>query len=214
MRRVTLCSAPPAHSTRSQSLLVTIVAFTFLGTVFASVAIVAALSPRALASSPLRAQILILLPLYAFAVFGLPCAVILVLRARDANAAEEASANSGGSGSQHRSRTFGAGPFGGGSASKSGRGRQSAGTAPESGVDVISAGQQFSIQLAHLDSNEPFPPPAFSSVAGSGDGDGVAAPDTLDGVKVAVDVDVVVDEDDDLDEKFELRRTVTRGGSV
>lgn len=170
----------------------------------------AASNPRALASDSLRAQILILLPLYAFAVFGLPCAVLLFLSARDATGSEDASG--GGSGSHsYSARARGHGAFGSGdraTGSKGSRGRAGV----DDGIDVVSAGQQFSIQLAHLDSNEPFPPPAFSSVAG--DGGGAGAQGGLGGVKVAVNVDVVVDEDELEDEKFDLRRTTTRGADV
>ncbi|GAA5895057.1 hypothetical protein JCM8208_000100 [Rhodotorula glutinis] len=193
-----------------RSLLLTILAFSFLGTVFVIDAMLAASDPRALASDSLRAQILILLPLYAFAVFGLPCAVLLFLSARGATGSEDASG--GGSGSHsYSARARGHGAFGSGdraTGSKGSRGRAGV----DEGIDVVSAGQQFSIQLAHLDSNEPFPPPAFSSVAG--DGGGAGAQGGLGGVKVAVNVDVVVDEDELEDEKFDLRRTTTRGADV
>ncbi|KPV75181.1 uncharacterized protein RHOBADRAFT_53194 [Rhodotorula graminis WP1] len=193
-----------------RSLLLTIIAFSFLGTAFSLDAMLAASDPRALASNSLRAQILILLPLYAFAVFGLPCAVLLVLNARDATAAEDS--NSGSHSYSARARNLGHGAFGSGDRAtgfKGSRGRAGV----DEGIDVTSAGQQFSIQLAHLDSNEPFPPPAFSSVAGGGDGAG--AQGGLGGVKVAVNVDVVVDEDDEVeDEKFDLRRSTTRGADV
>jgi len=196
-----------------QSLLLTIVAFSFLGTVFTIDAMLAASDPRALASNSLRAQILILLPLYAFAVFGLPCAILLLLNARDATAAEDSNGGSGSHSYSARTRNLGhGGAFGSGdraTGSKGSRGRAGV----DEGIDVVSAGQQFSIQLAHLDSNEPFPPPAFSSVAG--DGGGGPAQGALGGVKVAVNVDVVVDEDDEADdEKFDLRRTTTRGADV
>ncbi|BGP39602.1 hypothetical protein JCM10449v2_003553 [Rhodotorula kratochvilovae] len=198
-----------AQITRTlRSLLLTIISFSFLGAVFALTSILAALSPRALVSSPLRAQILILLPLYAFAIFGLPCALILVLRARDATAAEEASGE--GSYSYARSRTFGPGALktagSGGSGGGKHRARGSAGAS--------ASGQQFAIQLTHLDSGEPFPPPAFADVASRGAGDDVRAEeDPLGGVKVAVDVSVVVDDDDEVDEKYEARE-MQRGAEV
>ncbi|GJN88957.1 hypothetical protein Rhopal_001928-T1 [Rhodotorula paludigena] len=72
-----------------QSLILTIVAFSLLGTLFTITAILALTSPRSLISSPTRAQVMILLPLYAFAVLGLPCAVLLVLRAWEAGPSDE-----------------------------------------------------------------------------------------------------------------------------
>ncbi|GAA5837950.1 hypothetical protein JCM9279_004075 [Rhodotorula babjevae] len=196
-----------------RSLLLTIIALSFLGTVFTVVAILAAYDPRALASSSLRAQILILLPLYTFAVFGLPCAYLLLISARDASGNEDSSGGSGSHSYSARARNLAHGAFGSGdrtTGSKGSRGRAGV----DEGIDVVSAGQQFSIQLAHLDSSaSELPPPAFSSVAGGGDGR--PAQGALGGVKVAVNVDVVVDEDDEVDdEKFDLRRTTTRGADV
>ncbi|GAA6001307.1 hypothetical protein JCM10207_006601 [Rhodosporidiobolus poonsookiae] len=69
-----------------QSLMLTIGAFSFLGFFFTIVAIVAAAQPSALVTSPAQAQFVLHGPFWAFAVFGLPCAVLLVLRARDATA--------------------------------------------------------------------------------------------------------------------------------
>ncbi|GAA6020831.1 hypothetical protein JCM10207_001671 [Rhodosporidiobolus poonsookiae] len=72
-----------------QSLAMTILAFTLLGTFFCIISVLAAVSPLALATSPVRAQAILLGPLWGFAVFGLPCAVLLVLRANDASPSEE-----------------------------------------------------------------------------------------------------------------------------
>ncbi|GAA5849753.1 hypothetical protein JCM8547_000553 [Rhodosporidiobolus lusitaniae] len=72
-----------------QSLTLTISAMSLLGTFFTGIAILAAVDPLALVSSPTRAQFLTLGPMWAFAFCGFPTSFLLVNRALDAQPSEE-----------------------------------------------------------------------------------------------------------------------------
>ncbi|GAA6027601.1 hypothetical protein JCM8097_007941 [Rhodosporidiobolus ruineniae] len=122
-----------------------------LGAFFCAVSIMAAINPLALLQSPIQAQVVLLGPLWAFAVFGFPVSVILVRRSMDANAAEErdtdapssgAKSGSGGHGGAHAGRHS---PFDGGhgGAKNSSFGGSGAGRARELPAE-------FSIQLNTL----------------------------------------------------------------
>ncbi|KAK4333977.1 LOW QUALITY PROTEIN: hypothetical protein RTBOTA2_002720 [Rhodotorula toruloides] len=179
-----------------RSLLLTILLFSFLGLLFFAVSIYAATSPESLITSSVHSQLIVLLPLYALAVFGLPCAVILVLRAHDANAAEEATTE-GTSG--HNKSSSGSGS--GGMKKKIRFGSAGASGAKEN---------EFSIQLASM--------PSVADAATNSSG-GASRRDWLRGgsvdrggvfwdgsVSVTVDVDVVVEDEAEYDEKPELER--------
>ncbi|BGP24281.1 hypothetical protein Rt10032_c03g1593 [Rhodotorula toruloides] len=177
-----------------RSLLLTILLFSFLGLLFFAVAIYGASSPESLVT-PVRSQLIILLPLYAFAVFDLPCDVILVLRARDASAAEEATTEGS---SAHKSNSAH-----GGIKKKIRFGTPAGG----SGLKE----NEFSIQLASM----PSIADAVTNSSGGGSwrdwlgrGSGDARGGVLwDGsVSVTVDVDVVVEGEAEYDEKPELER--------
>ncbi|BGP15754.1 hypothetical protein JCM10213_007951 [Rhodosporidiobolus nylandii] len=71
------------------SLAWTIGCFSCLGVFFLTMSAIASVQPLALISSPSTAQLVILGPHYEFAAFGLPCAILLVIRAVDASASEE-----------------------------------------------------------------------------------------------------------------------------
>lgn len=70
-----------------QTLVGTVIAFCALGSIFIAVSIFAGLNPESLEHS-LPAQVLILTPLWAFAVLGLPTSVVLVWRAWEASPAD------------------------------------------------------------------------------------------------------------------------------
>ncbi|BGP31700.1 hypothetical protein JCM10296v2_003474 [Rhodotorula toruloides] len=177
-------------------LLLTILLFSFLGLLFFAVSIYAATSPESLITSPVRSQLIILLPLYAFAVFGLPCAIMLVLRVHDANAAEEATTE-GTSGNNKSSSDSGSGGV---------KKKVRFGSAGGSGAKE----NEFSIQLASM--------PSVADAATKSSG-GASGRDWLRGgsvdrggvfwdgsVSVTVDVDVVVEDEAECDEKRELER--------
>ncbi|BGO91253.1 hypothetical protein NBRC10512_001316 [Rhodotorula toruloides] len=179
-----------------RSLLLTILLFSILGFLFFAVAIYGAASPESLITSPVRSQLIVLLPFYAFAVFGLPCAVILVLRAHDANAAEEATTE-GTSGNNKDSSSSGSGGI---------KKKIRFGPAGASGAKE----NEFSIQLASM--------PSVANAATDSSG-GASRRDWLRGgsvdrggvywdgsVSVTVDVDVVVEDEAEFDEKPELER--------
>ncbi|GAA5953768.1 hypothetical protein JCM3765_006961 [Sporobolomyces pararoseus] len=81
-----------------QTLVMTVVAFILLGSVFVGISIYAALNPASLTHS-LEAQVVVLVPLYSFAILGFPTSALLVWRA------VEASPNDSGS-SQVKRSTF------------------------------------------------------------------------------------------------------------
>ena len=93
-----------------QTLVGTVVAFCALGSIFVAVSIFAGLNPQSLQTS-LPAQIVVLVPLWAFAILGLPTSVVLVWRAWEATSAEN-------SGSQVKHSTFSRSGSGEDSASK------------------------------------------------------------------------------------------------
>jgi len=192
----------------SQSLLCTIISLSFLGTVFTVVAILAAYDPRGLVSSSLRAQVLILLPLYAFLVFGLACAVLLVLSARDATP-DDSTAGTISHSRSGRARSAAQGPLGSGSGA-TGSKLSERGRLGGAGESVDGAGQHSSIQLVQVRSeDESFVAQTWSR-GGRRRGDN--AQGAFGGVSVAVDIDVVVDGEDDVeDEKGDVRREDQRG---
>ncbi|KPV75182.1 uncharacterized protein RHOBADRAFT_53195 [Rhodotorula graminis WP1] len=182
-----------------RSLLLTIIALTSLGTVFTVVAIIAAYDPRGLASSSLRAQILILLPLYAFLAFGFACAILLVLSARDARP-DDARAGTGSYSRSGRARDAGPGARSRGAYSGGGmtgskvseRGRVGA----LDSADLGGNGHPSSIQLVQVLSGKAFHQQTYSH---DGRGRGGGTQSAFGGVSVAVDVDVVVDGEDDVE---------------
>ncbi|GAA5895054.1 hypothetical protein JCM8208_000099 [Rhodotorula glutinis] len=198
-----------------RSLLCTIVALTFLGTVFTVVAILAAYDPRGLASSTLRAQILILLPLYAFLVFGFACAVLLVLSARDATP-DDSSAGTGSHSRSRGARHVGRGALGSGSGMTGSKMSERTRAAAGESVGAGGAGQLSSIELVQVRSDESFVAQTHSHGGrGRGRGRGGGAHRAFGGVNVAVDVDVVVDGEEDVeDEKGDVRRSGFRGAGV
>ncbi|GAA5830836.1 hypothetical protein JCM11251_001093 [Rhodosporidiobolus azoricus] len=116
-----MAEAAPARNHQQQqvrrtlrSLSLTIIAFSLLGTFFCAISITASVSPLSLITSPSLAQAIVLGPLWAFSVCGLPCAGLLVIRAKDASPNEEFRASAGshkksGSGGRKRSGGFGSG---------------------------------------------------------------------------------------------------------
>ena len=76
----------------------TVIAFVLQGSVFVGISIYAALNPASLTHS-LEAQVVVLVPLYSFAILGFPTSALLVWRA------VEASPNDSGS-SQGKRSTF------------------------------------------------------------------------------------------------------------
>ncbi|GAA6027678.1 hypothetical protein JCM8097_007978 [Rhodosporidiobolus ruineniae] len=127
-----------------QSLTLTIGAFSFLGLFFTCIAIVASISPLKLITSPTYAQVVLLGPLWAFAVFGLPCAVLLIVRARDASMGEKKEAKE----AEKRSETVG-----GSGGKPTGEGRGGPRKEGEDDLDCLPGARgEFSIHL------EPLPP--------------------------------------------------------
>ncbi|GAA5885756.1 hypothetical protein JCM6882_007555 [Rhodosporidiobolus microsporus] len=186
-----------------QSLAQTILAFSLLGVFFCAISITAAVSPLSLVTSPTLAQAIVLGPLYAFSFFGLPSAILLVARARDANPSEEsrASNSDGKDGSSGRKRSGG---FGAAASQRGGR----LGEAPT----------EFSIQLSSLPAlNGQSPRRSQEEVdekavggdralsrwlsfgaGGKGHGSNSSTAATFSqSVSVHVDVDVAVEEDSD-----------------
>ncbi|GAA5885759.1 hypothetical protein JCM6882_007556 [Rhodosporidiobolus microsporus] len=123
-----------------QSLAITIAAFSFLGLFFCAIAITSAISPLSLITSPSRSQAVAIGPLWTFAVFGLPCAVLLVVRARDSLPKEDSRALHPASGAKN-SRS--------GSGEKGGMQGVGSPRAVVAGLPP-NAGESFSIQLSPL----------------------------------------------------------------
>jgi hypothetical protein len=74
----------------SQSLVGTILSFSLIGSFFFIVAVMVVVDPTSIGAQGLRTQVIILGPLYAFALVGVPCSALLIARAVDADPAEEA----------------------------------------------------------------------------------------------------------------------------
>lgn len=81
-----------------QTLVLTVVAFVLLGSIFVAVSIYAALNPQSLEQAT-PATIVVLVPMWAFSLLGLPTSVLLVWRAVEASAADN-------SGSQAKQSSF------------------------------------------------------------------------------------------------------------
>ncbi|GAA5859961.1 hypothetical protein JCM1840_001817 [Sporobolomyces johnsonii] len=81
-----------------QSLFFIIAAITAISVLFSSNALVAAIEPTALATST-RLRVVVLLPLWSFALFGAPTACLLIWRAIDAAPSEKRLSRGGGGGS-------------------------------------------------------------------------------------------------------------------
>ncbi|GAA5932196.1 uncharacterized protein JCM15063_001150 [Sporobolomyces koalae] len=88
--RTAFSSNLPSSRARQQvnrtytTLLATVIAFVSLATVFFAVSVYAALNPASLQQT-VPAQVVVLLPMYAFAVFGFPTSALLVWRAVEAS---------------------------------------------------------------------------------------------------------------------------------
>lgn len=72
------------------NLFATFFLFITLGVVFSASALIAAIDPHALVRSDKSAQVLTFLPLYGFAVLGVPCMVLVLASAKRAVPAHEA----------------------------------------------------------------------------------------------------------------------------
>ncbi|BGP55086.1 hypothetical protein JCM8202v2_002681 [Rhodotorula sphaerocarpa] len=180
-----------------RNLRLTIILFTSLGILFVVDAALAASSPLAFVQSPIRAQILILLPLYTFATLGLPCSILLLHASYTVSPTESSVAEaSGGSGSGRRSKH----------AAKSGSTSCSRRVQPST-TEL----EQLSIQLETLGSFSgkagEFVPKKLRKTSRSGGvgvgGEGHHGATQASVVSVQVDVDVMVEEDldDEDDEK-------------
>lgn len=175
----------------------TIILFTSVGVLFIVDAALATSSPVSFVRSPLRAQILILLPLYTFAVLGLPCSILLLHASYTVTPADTSSADRSGGQSSH------SGPKHHPSHSRSNTSVTTSPRRSRPGSDELNS---LAIQLESFGSF----PGRFGEFKPGKKGWKVASRDQAAGqahqasaISVKVDVDVMIDEDVDFDEKRE-----------
>ncbi|GAA5990825.1 hypothetical protein JCM10908_000035 [Rhodotorula pacifica] len=195
-----VCLSPQQRRVKQtlMNLRLTIILFMSLGVLFVIDAALAASSPISFVRSPLRAQVLILLPLYTFAILGLPCSILLLHAAYTVTPSEcVPSDRSGNSSNGNRAKSS--------NSSKVASNGSPRWSRPDSG-DLAN----LSIQLDHLASlgrtfreTRCATKPKFqkSSAKTVASVDGLPRKQVPIEIGVQVDVDIVVDEDSDKEEK-------------